>query len=204
MLGTALYQRPEKAKRSAGRRRGQRPRLQSAAAPQDGSTRVSPQRCRRPPPSPRFRPSEASDARRGRRPRQSLGCRRRGPGPHLAPHPRPAAGSPGRAAARSPASFVRWALLPGRRRRPARPRPSLRRVRVSARQPAPPQSAGAAAGRRAGFRGRRRERSSALRACAFARPGLLAASVRGPEPADQLSLRLAAEAPRPPQGPTHR
>lgn len=191
MLGTALYQRPEKAKRSAGRRRGQRPRLQSAAAPQDGSTRVSPQRCRRPPPSPRFRPSEASDARRG-------------PGPHLAPHPRPAAGSPRRAAARSPASFVRWALLPGRRRRPARPRPSLRRVRVSARQPAPPQSAGAAAGRRAGFRGRRRERSSALRACAFARPGLLAASVRGPEPADQLSLRLAAEAPRPPQGPTHR
>lgn len=124
MLGTALYQRPEKAKRSAGRHRGQRPRLQSAAAPQDGSTRVSPQRCRRPPPSPRFRPSEASDARRGRRPRQSLGCRRRGPGPHLAPHPRPAAGSPGRAAARSPASFVRWALLPGRRRRP-RPAPPL-------------------------------------------------------------------------------
>lgn len=27
---------------------------------------------------------------------------------------------------RSPASFVRWAQLPGRRRRPARPRPSLR------------------------------------------------------------------------------
>lgn len=108
---------------------------------------------------------------------------------------------------RSPASFVRWALLLGRRRRPApprlRPAPPLHRARI--RPPAQPQSprAAATAGCGAGFRGHRGELSSALRACAVARPGLRAASVRRPGLADQLALRLRVEALRPPQGPAH-
>lgn len=64
----------------------------------------------------------------------------------------------------------------GTTRVPPRPRP------LRPGPPAQPQSprAAAAAGIGAGSRGRRREQSSALRACAFARPGLLAASVPWP------------------------
>ena len=120
--------------------------------------------------------------------------------------PPPAAPPLGLPPARGPSSFVRWALLPGRRRRPAQAPPSA--------APWPWSPRGCPPSRRpkelllqpdAGrdSRGHRREQSSALRVFAFARPGLLAASVRWSGPADQLALRLRTEAPRQPQGPAH-
>lgn len=157
---------------------------------------VPPRRSPQPPPSSHFLPSQASYPRRGLRLRPAWECGARGarwqrePGPHRAPRPRPAAGSLGRPASRSPSSLCGGRGCPGTA--PPRPAPAP----VSARPAAVPQSRRRSR-QRAGVRGRRRERSSALRACA------VAASVPWPGQADQLALRLRAEAPWPPQGPAH-
>lgn len=154
----------------------------------------------------RFRPSEAPDPVRVFRPRLGRARRAAGSGPRR----RKARGSrrgPHPPAARPQASPPLCAVgAVARATPPPRPAPpSAARAWVSARPPAPPQSAGAAAaaaGRGPRFPGPSQEQSSALRACAVVRPGLLLpASVRWPGPADQLALRLRTEARRPPQGP---
>lgn len=182
--------------------------MQAAAAPRDSST-PAPPRLGPPPPPPlprlRFRPSEAPDPVRVFRPRLGRARRAAGSGPRR----RKARGSrrgPHPPAARPQASPPLCAVgAVARATPPPRPAPpSAARAWVSARPPAPPQSAGAAAaaGRGPRFPGPSQEQSSALRACAVVRPGLLLpASVRWPGPADQLALRLRTEARRPPQGP---